>query len=162
MGILKKSIREEARRLCSTVDVCSLRSGPIDPESVLTFDNHMQKGDSCLRVLICTSAFGMGIDCKAVHNVVHWGPPEDIEAYVQEVGRGGRDGSETQACLYFDKGGMAAVDANMKRYCMNEALCRRKLLMSYFVQDYSSRVMRTCKCCDVCRQCCNCAQCIKE
>ena len=50
----------------------------------------MQKGDSCLRVLICTNAFGMGIDCKAVHNVVHWGPPEEIEAYVQEVGRGGR------------------------------------------------------------------------
>ena len=39
----------------------------------------MQKGESCLRVLICTNAFGMGIDCKAVHNVVHWGPPEEIE-----------------------------------------------------------------------------------
>ena len=34
--------------------------------------------------------------------------------------------------------------------------------MSYFVQGYRSRVMRTCKCCDVCKQCCSCAQCIKE
>ena len=34
--------------------------------------------------------------------------------------------------------------------------------MSYFVQDYSSCVMRTCKCCVVSKQCCSCAQCIKE
>ena len=40
-----------------------------------------------LRVLICTSAFGMGIDCKGVERVYHWGPPDDIELYVQEIGR---------------------------------------------------------------------------
>ena len=44
-----------------------------------------------LRVVICTIAFGMGIDCVDVHvyirQVVHWGPSSDIESYVQECGR---------------------------------------------------------------------------
>lgn len=132
------------------------------PDVKEQIQKQMQQRDSCLRVLICTNAFGMGIDCKEVHSVIHWGPPGDIEAYVQEVGRGGRDGSETKACLYFDKEATAAVDRNMKRYCMNEAVCRRKLLMSYFVEQYSSSIMSSCKCCDVCKQCCRCVQCIKE
>ena len=88
-------------------------------------------------MLICTNVFGMCTDCKAAHNVVDWGPPDHTEAYVHKVGRGGRDGSETQACPYFDKEGTAAVDAKMKHCCTNEVLCKRKLLMSYFVQDYS-------------------------
>ena len=46
---------------------------------------------STLRVVICTTAFGMGVDCPDIWKVIHWGPPHNIEQYVQEIGRAGRD-----------------------------------------------------------------------
>ena len=47
---------------------------------------------SPLRIVICTVAFGMGIDCNDVCLIIHYGPPTDAEMYVQEIRRGGRDG----------------------------------------------------------------------
>jgi len=49
------------------------------------------KLDSCLRVIICTAAFGMGIDCVGVNCVIHYGSPNDIETYIQQTRRSGRD-----------------------------------------------------------------------
>jgi ATP-dependent DNA helicase RecQ len=50
-----------------------------------------------LQFVICTSAFGMGIDKKDVRWVVHFQAPQLLPEYLQEVGRGGRDGQLTQA-----------------------------------------------------------------
>ena len=47
--------------------------------------------NSPLRVLICTIAYGMGVDCSNVRRIVHWDPPDSIEAYIQESSRAGRD-----------------------------------------------------------------------
>jgi len=44
-----------------------------------------------LWIVIATIAFGMGLDCRDVHQIIHWGPSHDVESYVQETGRGGRD-----------------------------------------------------------------------
>ncbi len=49
--------------------------------------------DSCLRVVICTIAFGMGVNCSSVNESIHFGAPKSLEAYIQESGRIGRDGS---------------------------------------------------------------------
>ena len=55
--------------------------------------------ESNLRIVVATVAFGMGIDCHDVRQLIHLGPPIDIEAYVQETGRAGRDGSPALALL---------------------------------------------------------------
>ena len=49
--------------------------------------------DSCLRVVVCTVAVGMGINCTNVIESIHFGAPRSMEAYVQESWRIGRDGS---------------------------------------------------------------------
>ena len=54
-----------------------------------------------LRIVITTTAFSMGVDCPDVSKVIHYGPPEDIEQYVQETGRVGRDGSSATALLLY-------------------------------------------------------------
>lgn len=52
--------------------------------------------------IICTNAFGMGLDIPNIRLVVHWQYPASIEDYVQEYGRAGRDDKESIAVLFFD------------------------------------------------------------
>ncbi|MCR5003980.1 MAG: RecQ family ATP-dependent DNA helicase [Bacteroidales bacterium] len=54
------------------------------------------------RVMVCTNAFGMGIDKPDVRFVVHYDLPESPEAYFQEAGRGGRDGKRSYAVLLWN------------------------------------------------------------
>lgn len=52
-----------------------------------------------LHIVIGTIAFGMGLDCPDVRQVLHWGASHDIELYIQETGRCGRDGYMANAVL---------------------------------------------------------------
>jgi len=55
--------------------------------------------DSCLRIVIATVAFGMGLDCPDVRQVIHLGALDNIEGYIQETRRCGRDGQPSLALL---------------------------------------------------------------
>ena len=89
---------------------------------------------SKLRLVIATIAFGLGLDCPDVRYVIHWGPPGNIEAYLQETGRAGRDGLHADAILYYGPGQLRKdmVSLSMIAYCKNNTECRRTCLLSDF------------------------------
>ena len=118
------------------------------------------KVDSPLRVIICTIAFGMGIDCPDVRQVVHWGISDDIEMYMQESGRGGRDGKSACALLYYKKSDLDSrrTTQAMIDYCKNTSVCRRSLLLKHF--DFNAHSAHGCSCCDVCSNYPSCSDCL--
>lgn len=82
----------------------------------LTPDERSKKQDAWIndkiRIMVSTNAFGMGIDKPNVRVVVHIEPPDNIENYFQEAGRGGRDEKRAYAVLLYgkaDKGNLEAT-----------------------------------------------------
>ena len=71
-----------------------------------------------IRLLFATVAFGMGVDVKSLHCVIHYGPPHDIEEFIQESGRAGRDGQQSTSNLIVYPGASRHTrpDDPMKRF----------------------------------------------
>ena len=65
-------------------------------------DRQEQWKSDKIRVMVCTNAFGMGIDKPDVRFVIHFDVPDSPEAYFQEAGRGGRDGKHSFAVMLWN------------------------------------------------------------
>ena len=119
---------------------------------------------STLRIVVATIAFGMGLDCPNIRRIIHLGPPNDIESYLQETGRAGRDNQPAKAILYHNKSDLKVqhIQESMKAYCRNTELCRRGLLLKDFDQEETPNISTDsvctciCMCCDICSKKCSC------
>ena len=138
------------------VDMFMSCTDPIVKESILS----RFTTKSNLRIIIGTVAFGMGIDCPNVRKVIHYGPPSDIESYVQETGRAGRDGKPAYAILVKYKVSRKHMDTNISNYISNTSTCRRDQLFTHFDNYQKIPTSKLCLCCDVCAKKCTCTECM--
>lgn len=141
-------------RICDKYDACT--SLEVRQNILKSFT----EPEGNVRLIFATVAFAMGLDAPNVRRIIHWSPPDDIEMYMQESGRGGRDQKPSMAILYYDKKKLQHASEEMKAYCGNTTVCRRVFLMSSFgptanVKKPSPLHM----CCDVCANACGCPQC---
>ena len=109
------------------VDMFTAGSTPIMRERVL---EEFCKNKTKLCLIIATSAFGMGVDCPDITRIISWGPPPTLEDLLQQTGRAGRDGSQSEAILYFRK--PVKISSSMQEYGNNQSICRRRLLYNIF------------------------------
>jgi ATP-dependent DNA helicase RecQ len=118
-----------------------------------------------VQVIVATIAFGMGIDKPDIRYVIHYNIPKSIENYYQETGRAGRDGLEGICVLFYSHKDVQKLEHFMKDKPLSErevgaqlinetvgyaetGVCRRKVLMSYFGEEYTAE---NCGECDNCR-----------
>lgn len=91
----RKKTEELAAFLAANDVSASFYHAGLGPES--RSDRQARWKSGSIRVMVCTNAFGMGIDKPDVRFVVHFDVPDSPEAYFQEAGRGGRDGKRSYA-----------------------------------------------------------------
>jgi len=86
------------------------------------------------RVIVCTNAFGMGIDKPDVRFVAHLDPPDCPEAYFQEAGRAGRDGKKAYAVLLYNEGDRSELETYVQKSFPDPEEIRRvyQALINYF------------------------------
>ena len=165
-GIIYCLSRKKVEELAAVLQANDIKAAPyhagLDSEtrSRTQDDFLMEKLD----VIVATIAFGMGIDKPDVRFVIHYDIPKSLEGYYQETGRAGRDGEEGLCIVFYAKKdlnklekfmeGKPVAEQDIGRQLLQEteayaesSVCRRKMLLHYFGEDYPKD---NCGMCDNC------------
>lgn len=112
-------------------------------------------GEGSSRVIVATTALGMGLNFRNVSHVIMYGVPEDTEAIVQQAGRAGRDGTQSHAAVYHVKE-RKVRDEGVKMFLKkSKTECIREALYCKFEQN-TERVKPGHACCTHCHSLCSC------
>lgn len=99
-----------------------------------------------------------GVDIPDIRTVIHYGPSSDVNDYLQEAGRAGREGVANNTIFCFYPGcTLGHVSPAMKRYAMNDDSCRHSVLLQSFGGSHDTSQLHCHSWCDVCTLKCMCA-----
>lgn len=135
-------------------------------DSKLKSQHYQEFKDGLCTLMICTNAFGMGIDIPDIRYVINYELPQSIEDLVQQMGRASRDGAYGEGIVFFDFKDIKTIRYFIQRmedktvrkeqtkklslmmeYCLSKQ-CRHQLISRYFGQK-----IKKCKCtCDNCKK----------
>lgn len=164
-GLVYVATRKGAERLAAQLSGAGVPAGAYHGGLGRRAREAVQAGfmDGTLRVVVATTAFGMGIDKPDVRFVHHGDVAPSLDDYHQEIGRAGRDGEPADAVLWYrpadlgtrrfqvSSGDESRRDlersrAEMVRGYAETGGCRRRFLLAYFGQEHPGRCGR----CDNC------------
>lgn len=119
-------------------------------------------------ILCSTCAWGMGVDIKNIRTVIHYDSPPTVEAYIQEAGRGGRDGLQSKAILLWNDDDRKKIEtlqepaksrASVLTTYAESGRCRRSVLLEALGECKSGEPSalegekeKACAGCDVCNR----------